>query len=231
MAERKKWVTLSSITKKRANDLPADAPPPGKKRLLELSEGSSKPAMTVLVVASQEEEVGAVVADLEAEAPSVRVVVVLAQTLESVQEQTSVEATKVVDVPDSPVKPPLKARELKEVALVSKIAAGEKLAPGKILLKDEEVERLLPKFGAPSSEGVKKSPQMVCNPALLVIPTPLEKKRKPLFPSFLPANLRNDEKKEEKGRKEEGGKMEEGNKEKKRVPPTSSNITLSSGEI
>ncbi|PKA45607.1 hypothetical protein AXF42_Ash010946 [Apostasia shenzhenica] len=258
MAERKKWVTLSSITKKRASDLPGDAPPPKKKRLLELSEGSLKPTTLVPVEASQEEEVGAAVVDLEAET-SIRVVAVLAQTLESVQEPEGMEATEVVNVFYSPVKPPPKARELKEVALVSETATGEKLAHGKILLKDEKIKRLLPKFGAPSSEGVKKSPQMVCGPALLVIPTPPKKKRKPLFPSFLSANLRNDEKKEEKGRKEEGskmeeatkgekevpslvapgaalgtegsgGKMEEGNKEKKRVPPTASNVALDSGE-
>ncbi|PKA46362.1 hypothetical protein AXF42_Ash021459 [Apostasia shenzhenica] len=152
MAERKKWVTLSSITKKRASDPPADAPPPEKKRLLESSEGSPKPSMTVPVEASQGEEVGAAVVDLEAEAPLVRVATVLAQTLESVHEPAGVEATEVVNVFDSPVKLPPKARELKEVALVSKTTAGEKLAPGKILLKDEEIERLLPRFGAPAEE-------------------------------------------------------------------------------
>ncbi|PKA53466.1 hypothetical protein AXF42_Ash020889 [Apostasia shenzhenica] len=139
MAERKKWVTLSSITKKRASDLSADAPPPKKKRLLELSEGSPKSATMVPVEASQEEEVEAAVVDLEAEAPSVRVATVLAQTLESVQEPAGVEATEVVKISDSPVKLPLKARELKKVALMSKTAAGERLAPRKILLKDEEV--------------------------------------------------------------------------------------------
>ncbi|PKA53754.1 hypothetical protein AXF42_Ash021145 [Apostasia shenzhenica] len=215
VAERKKWVTLSSITKKRASDPPANAPPAEKRRLSKSSEGSPKPAMTVPVEVSQEEEVGAAVINLEAEAPLVRVTTVLAQTLESVHEPAGVEATKVMNVSDSLVKLPPKARELKEVALVSKTTAGEKLVPRKILLKDEEIELLFPRFGAP---GEKKSSLMVCGPAPFVIPTPSEKKRKPLFPSFLPANLRNNEEKEKKGRKEEGNKMEEVIKGKKDVP-------------
>ncbi|PKA59393.1 hypothetical protein AXF42_Ash001487 [Apostasia shenzhenica] len=66
MAERRKWMTLAGITKKRASDPPADAPPPEKKRLLVLSEGSPVSATSVRVEASQEEEVGATVVNLEA---------------------------------------------------------------------------------------------------------------------------------------------------------------------
>ncbi|PKA51289.1 hypothetical protein AXF42_Ash002652 [Apostasia shenzhenica] len=155
MAERKKWVTLSSFSKKRVSNLPVDAPPAEKRRLLEPSEGSSKPATTNSVEALQKEEVG----------PAV-----LAQTLESVQELAGAEATEVVNVSDSPVKPPLKAGERKEVILVSETVTGEKLAPGKILLKNEEVERLLPKFEVPSAEGVKRTghPSRFAVPLLLV---------------------------------------------------------------
>ncbi|PKA58771.1 hypothetical protein AXF42_Ash000864 [Apostasia shenzhenica] len=191
MAERKKWVTLSSFSKKRADGLPVDVPPPEKRRLLEPSEGSLKPATAEPVEALQEEGVGAAV---------------LAQTFESLQELAGVEATEVVNVSDSPVNPPLKARELKEVILVSETVAGEKLAPGKILLKDEEIERLLPRFKVPSAEGVKRTPLKICGPAPVGISIPSsEKKRKSLFPSFLPVN----EEKEEKRKKEEGSKIKE----------------------
>ncbi|PKA64428.1 hypothetical protein AXF42_Ash007173 [Apostasia shenzhenica] len=164
------------------------------------------------------EEVGATIVVLEVEASSVRVAAVLAQTLESVQEPTSLEATEVVDVYDSPVKSPLKPGERKEVILVGETAAEKKLVPGKILLKDEEIEQLLPRFGIPSAECMKKTPLKICGlaPFGTSIP-PSEKKRKSLFPSFFPVNLRNDEEKEEKGRKEEGSKMEEATKGKKEV--------------
>ncbi|PKA59563.1 hypothetical protein AXF42_Ash018030 [Apostasia shenzhenica] len=96
MAGRKKWTTLSSFSKKRASDLPVDAPPPEKRRVSEPSEGSPKPATVKPVEALQKEGAGAVV---------------LARTLESAQELAAIEASEVVNVPDSPVRPPLKAGE------------------------------------------------------------------------------------------------------------------------
>ncbi|PKA64592.1 hypothetical protein AXF42_Ash007338 [Apostasia shenzhenica] len=101
---------------------------------------------------------------------------------------------------------------------MSETATGEKLAPGKVFLKEEEVEQLLPRFEVPE-EGLKKSPLLVCGLSSLGAPVPAsEKKRKPLLLALPPLNLRSDEEKEEKdkkGEKEEGTKMEEVTKEKK----------------
>ncbi|PKA53330.1 hypothetical protein AXF42_Ash010060 [Apostasia shenzhenica] len=186
MTEKMEWATLASISKKRAGQSPVDVPPSEKRRLLGPSEGSLKSATVEPVEASKGEEVGVAVVDLEA--PLVRVATVLAQTLESVHEPVGMEVTEVVNVSDSSVKPPAKARKLTEVVLVSRTTAGERLAPEKILLKDEEIERLLPRFGAPPGDA-KKSPLMVCGLASLGVSIPpSEKKRKPLFPSFLPAS-------------------------------------------
>ncbi|PKA60508.1 hypothetical protein AXF42_Ash017914 [Apostasia shenzhenica] len=95
---------------------------------------------------------------------------------------------------------------------------GEKFAPEKVFLKDEEVERLLPRFGV-CEGGVKKSPLLVCGPSSLGVPVPAsEKKRKPLLLSLPPLSPRSDEEKEEKdkkGEKEEGNKVEEVIKGKK----------------
>ncbi|PKA55225.1 hypothetical protein AXF42_Ash003862 [Apostasia shenzhenica] len=122
------------------------------------------------------------------------------------------EAAEVVVISDSLVKLPSKARVLKEVALVNETVTGEKLAPGKIFLKDEEVERLIPKFRFPEG-GVKKSPLLVCGPSSLGVPVlASEKKRKPLLLSLPPLSPQRDEEKEEKdkkGEQEEGTKMEE----------------------
>ncbi|PKA49399.1 hypothetical protein AXF42_Ash016588 [Apostasia shenzhenica] len=211
-------MTLASISKKRAGKSPADVPPPEKKRPLALSEGSPKSATSVHVGASLGEEAGATVVAPEAGAPALRVAAVPTQTLGSIQESASVEAAVVVDLSDSPVRPPPRIGELKGMALVHETAAGEKLASGKILLNDEEVERLLPKLGAPAG-GAKKLPLLVCGPASLGTSISSSgKKRRPLFPSFSPVSPRNDEKKKEKGRKEEGRKMEEVTKGEKEVP-------------
>ncbi|PKA61107.1 hypothetical protein AXF42_Ash006003 [Apostasia shenzhenica] len=108
---------------------------------------------------------------LEAEAPTARVVVALAQTLELLQGPAGTEASEVVAISDSPVKPPPKAKGLQEVVLVGETATGEKLAPGKIMLKDEEFERLLPGVGD-SDEGKGKPSLVVDRPTLLGAPIP-----------------------------------------------------------
>ncbi|PKA55234.1 hypothetical protein AXF42_Ash003871 [Apostasia shenzhenica] len=194
MAKEGEWTALASISKKkRAGGDLAEALPPEKK----------SPEVPTYVEAAPSEEVGA---------PAAKVAGVLAQVLESVQESVGTEAAEMVVVSDSPVKLPQKVRELKEVALMSETATGEKLAPGKVFLKDEEVERFLPKFGVPEG-GLKKSPLLVCGPSSLGVPVSAsEKKRKPLLLTLPPLNLRSDEEKEEndkKGEKEEGTKMEE----------------------
>ncbi|PKA65094.1 hypothetical protein AXF42_Ash013215 [Apostasia shenzhenica] len=147
----------------------------------------------------------------EEEVPVAKVAGVLTQVLESVQKAVDAAAAEVVIVSDSPVKPSQKARELKEVALVGETATGEKLAPGKILLKEEEIERLFPRFVV-FEGGVRKLPLVVCRPPPLGVPLPApEKKRRP-FLSLPPLGPLSEEKKEEKGKKgeqEEGNKMEE----------------------
>ncbi|PKA46318.1 hypothetical protein AXF42_Ash021774 [Apostasia shenzhenica] len=112
---------------------------------------------------------------------------------------------------------PQKIRELKEVVLVGETSTGEKLAPGKIMLKDEEIERLLPRLRA-FSEGVRESPLVVRRPTLGAPIPASEKKRKSFLLSLPPLDLRSDEKKEEKdkkGEEEEGTKMEEVTKGRK----------------
>ncbi|PKA47241.1 hypothetical protein AXF42_Ash017186 [Apostasia shenzhenica] len=138
MAERK-WKTVSGFSKKRAEPPLVDAPL-GKK----MSEAG---------------------APLEAEAPTARVVVALAQTLELLQGPAGTKAAEVVAVFDSPVKQPLKAKGLQEVVLVAETAAGEKLATGKVLVKDEELEWLLPRFGVLLLENQEKGPAVICRPA------------------------------------------------------------------
>ncbi|PKA47362.1 hypothetical protein AXF42_Ash021571 [Apostasia shenzhenica] len=107
---------------------------------------------------------------------------------------------------------PQKTKELKEVVLIGETSTGEKLALGKIMLKDEEIERLLPGLEA-FSEGVRESPLVVHRPTPLGPPiSAFEKKRKPFLLSLPPLDLRSDEKKEEKdkkGEEEEGTRMEE----------------------
>ncbi|PKA67158.1 hypothetical protein AXF42_Ash004650 [Apostasia shenzhenica] len=116
------------------------------------------------------------------------------------------------NVSDSPAKLPLKTAEQKELIVVDETPAGVRLEPGRIRLKDEDIERLFPKFGVPalsqvwgSPEGsVKKIPLVICGLAPLGKPVLLSvKTKKPLFPRLLPAGLRN----EEKDKKEEGSKM------------------------
>ncbi|PKA62838.1 hypothetical protein AXF42_Ash019421 [Apostasia shenzhenica] len=187
MAERK-WKTMSGFSRKRAGAPLVDAPL-GKK----MSEAG---------------------APLEAEAPTARVAVALAQTLELLQGLAGTEAADVVAVSDSPVKPPLKAKGLQEVVLVAETTAGEKLAPGKVLVKDEELERLLPRFGVPSLENQEKGPTVICRPALgTLVPAP-EKKKKHFFLSLPPLDF---ERKGEKSKKstEEGSDREEGTQGKK----------------
>ncbi|PKA52933.1 hypothetical protein AXF42_Ash001914 [Apostasia shenzhenica] len=204
MAEEGEWTALASISKKkRAGGAPAEAPPPEKKRPEVLHEKMLREEVPAYVDAAPSEEVGP---------PAAKVASVLTQVLESVQESVGTEAVEVVLVSDSPVKLPQQARELKEVALMSETATREKLAPGKVFLKDEEVERLLPRFGVPEG-GLKKSPLLVCGPFSLGVTVPAsEKKRKPLLLALPPLNLLSDEEKEEKdkkGEKKEGTKMEE----------------------
>ncbi|PKA48691.1 hypothetical protein AXF42_Ash018508 [Apostasia shenzhenica] len=108
---------------------------------------------------------------LEAEAPTARVAVALAQTLQLLQGPSGTEAAEVVAISDSPVKPPPKVKELREVVLVGETATGEELAPGKIMLKDEEFERLLPGVGG-SDEGKGKPSLVVGRPTPLRAPIP-----------------------------------------------------------
>ncbi|PKA60097.1 hypothetical protein AXF42_Ash009781 [Apostasia shenzhenica] len=187
MAESKKWTTLKSfpLKRKRANSSPVDAPPPEKKRVLEPSEGSPEPAVEKTVEVLQKEEAGAPVVNLEVEAPSARVARVLAQTLESTQEPAVKEATEVVNVSDSPVKLPLKTVDRRELSVIRQTPTGEKLEPGKILLKDEAVERFFPKVDVPG-QGSTKTPLVICGPGPLggSVPLPLKVKR-PSFPCLL----------------------------------------------
>ncbi|PKA58042.1 hypothetical protein AXF42_Ash020804 [Apostasia shenzhenica] len=186
MAERK-WKIASGFSKKRVGASLVDAPP-----------GKKMPEAGV---------------PLGAEAPTARVAVALAQTLQLLQGPAGAEAAEVVTVSDSPVKPPPKARGLQEVVLVGETAAGEKLAPGKVLVKDEELERLLPRFGVPSFENQEKGPTVICRLGTLVPAS--EKKKKPFFLSLPPLDF---ERKGEKGKKsteEEGSNLEEGTQGKK----------------
>ncbi|PKA46875.1 hypothetical protein AXF42_Ash021754 [Apostasia shenzhenica] len=120
MAEGK-WKVAFGLSKKRAGAPVTDAPPEKK------MPGAGVP--------------------LEVRAPTARVAGALVQTLESLQGTGSAEDVAVVVVSESPVKPPPKAKELREVVLIRETASGEKLAPGKIMLKDEEFERFLPGVG------------------------------------------------------------------------------------
>ncbi|PKA62488.1 hypothetical protein AXF42_Ash009375 [Apostasia shenzhenica] len=117
----RKWKAAFGLSKKRAGAPVTDAPP-GKKML----------------------EAGA---PSEVRAPTARVAGALIQTLESLQGTGSAEAAAVVVVSESPVKPPPKAKELREVVLIGETASGEKLVPGKVMLKGEEFGRFLPDVG------------------------------------------------------------------------------------
>ncbi|PKA54047.1 hypothetical protein AXF42_Ash016212 [Apostasia shenzhenica] len=144
MAERK-WKIASGFSKKRAGAPLVDAPP-----------GKKMPEAGV---------------PLEAEAPTARVAIALAQTLQLLQGPAGTKAVEVMVVSDSPVKPPPKVKELREVVLVGETATGEKLAPGKIMLKDEEFERLLPGVGG-SDESKRKPSLVVGRPTPLRAPIP-----------------------------------------------------------
>ncbi|PKA52454.1 hypothetical protein AXF42_Ash020415 [Apostasia shenzhenica] len=235
MAESKKWTTLKSFSlrKKRANSPPIDTPPPEKKRVLEPSEGPPDPAVEKTIEVLQKEEAGAPVVDLEAEAPSAKVARVLARTLESAQEPPAKEATKVVNISDSPVKLPLKTGDRRELSVVVQTPMGGRLEPGKILLKDEDVERFFSKVDAPG-QGLVKTTLVICSPTPLSESIPLPSKvKRPSFPRLLPAVARNDEKKEEKGgkgRKGEGSKMEEVTKKKEEVLRVAPEVALDIGQ-
>ncbi|PKA49963.1 Growth-regulating factor 1 [Apostasia shenzhenica] len=191
-------------------------------RALEPSKRSSKPATKKTADVLQKEEAGAPVVDLEVEAPPAKVARVLVRTLESAQETATEEVTEVVNVFDSPVKLPLKTGERKELIVVGETPARKRLEPGKILLKDEDIERLFPKFGAPVEGSVKKTPLVICGPAPLgeSVLLPI-KTKKPLFPRLLLTGLQNEEKD-----KEESSKMEEEIKEKKEAPQVAPEAAL-----
>ncbi|PKA49386.1 hypothetical protein AXF42_Ash016575 [Apostasia shenzhenica] len=131
MAKRN-WKVASGLSKKRAGAPVMDAPP--EKKMLEAG------------------------APLEVRTPTARVAGALVQTLESLQGTGSAEAAAVVVVSESPVKPPPKAKELREVVLIGETVSGEKLAPGKIMLKDEEFEQFFP--GVEVSEEGKGEPSL-----------------------------------------------------------------------
>ncbi|PKA53179.1 hypothetical protein AXF42_Ash009909 [Apostasia shenzhenica] len=203
MEEEGEWTALVSISKRkrRVGGAPTEASPQEKKRTVEAPEEGMWPKMPVPVAVALGEE----------GVPVAKVADVLKQVLEFVQEAVGTEAAEVVVVSDSPVRLLQKARELKEVAMVSEMAIGEKLAPWKVHLKDEEVERLLPRFGV-SEGGVKKSPLLICGPSFLGVPIPApEKKRKSLLslPQLSPRSREEKEEKDKKGEQEEGSKMEE----------------------
>ncbi|PKA55186.1 hypothetical protein AXF42_Ash003823 [Apostasia shenzhenica] len=194
MAERK-WKIASGFSKKRAGEPPADDPS-RKKSLLEVP--------------------GGVPMSLEAEAPTAKIAVALVQTLESLQGPTSAAAAEmVVEVSNSPVKPPPKAKGLQEVVLVGETTVGEKLAPGKVLVKDEELERLLPKFGVPSVGNLEKGPLVICRPALGTLISVPEKKKKPFFLSLPPLDFEGKGEKGKNSTEEEGSNLEEGTLGKK----------------
>ncbi|PKA52015.1 hypothetical protein AXF42_Ash008244 [Apostasia shenzhenica] len=144
MAERK-WKVASDLSKKRAGAPVIDAPP--EKKMPEAG------------------------VPLEVGTPTARVASALVQTLESLQGTGSAEAVAVAVVSESPVKLPPKAKELREVVLIGETASGEKLAPGKIMLKDEEFERFLPGVGV-SDEGKGEPSLFVGGPIPLRAPIP-----------------------------------------------------------
>ncbi|PKA60544.1 hypothetical protein AXF42_Ash017950 [Apostasia shenzhenica] len=115
----------------------------------------------------------------------------------------------VVEISDSPVKPPPKAKGLQEVVLVGETATGKKLAPGKVLVKDEELGRLLPRFGVSSAKNLEGGPLVICKPALGMLAPAPEKKEKPFLLSFPPLDLEGKEEKDKKSREEEGSKLGE----------------------
>ncbi|PKA56511.1 hypothetical protein AXF42_Ash015284 [Apostasia shenzhenica] len=144
MAERK-WKVASGLSKKRAGAPVTDAPP--EKKMPEAG------------------------VPLEVRTPTARVAGALVQTLESLQGTESAEAAAVAVVSESPVKLPPKAKELMEVVLIGETASGEKLAPGKIMLKDEEFEQFLPGVGV-SDEGKGEPSLFVGRPIPLRAPIP-----------------------------------------------------------
>ncbi|PKA45706.1 hypothetical protein AXF42_Ash011047 [Apostasia shenzhenica] len=142
MAERK-WKVAFGLSKKRAGAPVTDAP--SEKKMPEAS------------------------VSLEVRAPTARVAGALVQMLESLQGTGSAEAAAVVVVSDSPVKPPPKAKELREVVLIGETASGEKLASGKIMLKDEEFGRFLPGVGV--SDAVEGEPSLFVGRSIpLIVP-------------------------------------------------------------
>ncbi|PKA59021.1 hypothetical protein AXF42_Ash001114 [Apostasia shenzhenica] len=124
----------------------------------------------------------------------------------------------VVEISDSPVKPPLKAKGVREVALVGETATGEKLAPGKVLVKDEELGRLLPRFGVPSVKNLEGDPLVIFRPALGMLAPAPEKKEKPFLLSLPPLDLEGKEEKDKKSKEEEGSKLGEVAQGKKECP-------------
>ncbi|PKA50428.1 hypothetical protein AXF42_Ash013517 [Apostasia shenzhenica] len=221
MAESQKWAILNCLPlkKKRANSPLVDAPPFEKRRCPELFEGSPKTAAEKAIIVLQEEKTGTPAAVLLEEMPAAKVARVLARILESKEGPTNKEAAKVVNIFNSPVKASLKTRGRRELSIVRQRLAGEKLVPGKILLKDEDVERIFPKVGAPPERRLTKKPLVICGLAPLGKPSPLPIKTiKPSFSCFLPVGTQDGEKKEEKDRRKGGDKTEEGIKKKEGAP-------------
>ncbi|PKA60528.1 hypothetical protein AXF42_Ash017934 [Apostasia shenzhenica] len=132
---------------------------------------SKKRAGAPVTDAPPEKKMSEAGVSLEVRAPTAMVAGALVQTLESLQGTGSAEAATVVVVSESPVKPPPKAKELREVVLIGETASGEKLAPGKIMLKAEEFGRFLPGVGV-SDEGEREPSLFVGRPIPLRAPIP-----------------------------------------------------------
>ncbi|PKA67194.1 hypothetical protein AXF42_Ash004686 [Apostasia shenzhenica] len=111
---------------------------------------------------------------------------VLTQALESAQAPKGEKTTEVVNT-DSPVKVPQKTEGRREVSVMHQTLAGVSLKPGKILLKDENIEQFLPMAGVTLVSGQTKMPLVVCGPAPLGRPVPPPSKaERPSFPRLLP---------------------------------------------
>ncbi|PKA63276.1 hypothetical protein AXF42_Ash017744 [Apostasia shenzhenica] len=124
----------------------------------------------------------------------------------------------VVEIFDSSVKPPPKAKGFQEVVLVGDMATGEKLAPGKVLVKDEELGRLLPRLGVPSVENLEGGPLVIRRPTLGMLTPAPEKKKKPFLLSLPTLDLKGKEERNKKSKEEEGSKLGEVAQGKKEGP-------------
>ncbi|PKA53794.1 hypothetical protein AXF42_Ash011273 [Apostasia shenzhenica] len=164
MEGRRRWKALSGLSKRRrAGSSPAGVLPAEKRRHAELpTEGAVAAEATVKMPREGEVRTPATI---PTDTLPTKDADVLVEALEPVQGSTrEEEMVAVVDVTDSPDRPSQMAEVRTEVSIVRQTSAGVSLKPGKILLKDENVEQFLPCVGITLTKEPVKTPLVICGP-------------------------------------------------------------------